>query len=60
MLYEHTSTETKTTLEVIRDVITHPLATITEKIQSIIPTSSSEHIEETGEQQVSGTEVSII
>jgi hypothetical protein len=38
---------TKTTLETIRDVITHPIATITEKIQSAISTSSSEHVEET-------------
>ncbi len=38
------SSETKTTLETIRDVITHPLATITEKIQSVISSSSTEEV----------------
>ncbi|CAF0764185.1 unnamed protein product [Rotaria sordida] len=36
------STDTKTTFENIRDIITHPIATITEKIQSVISTSPSE------------------
>jgi len=55
-------------------VITHPFSTISEKIQSILPTSTTEHTEETvldstdtfeeaetsKEQQVSGAEVSLI
>ncbi|CAF4275199.1 unnamed protein product, partial [Adineta steineri] len=44
---ENTSTETKTTLEILRDVVTHPLATLNEKLQSILPTSVSEQTEET-------------
>ncbi|CAF0795127.1 unnamed protein product [Rotaria sp. Silwood1] len=40
------ATETKTTFEVIRDVITHPIATITGKIQSVISTSTSEQTEQ--------------
>ncbi|CAF1588435.1 unnamed protein product, partial [Adineta ricciae] len=35
--YTDTSVETKTTLEVIRDVITHPLATLSEKLHEIMP-----------------------
>ena len=57
-------TETKTTLEAIRDAITHPIETITEKIQSIIPSSDSEQVatdaEKTSEEHpISETEVSL-
>ncbi|CAF2742586.1 unnamed protein product [Rotaria sp. Silwood2] len=43
---ENASTETKTAFEVIYDVITHPISTITEKIQSVISTSISEPTEQ--------------
>ena len=36
------STESKSTFESLREAITHPIATITEKIQSVISSSTSE------------------
>jgi hypothetical protein len=59
--------EPKTTFETLRDVITHPFATISEKIQSVRSTSTSEQTEQTvsdaaetsKEQQISETEVSL-
>ncbi|CAF1588275.1 unnamed protein product, partial [Adineta ricciae] len=50
--YADTSVETKTTLEVIRDVITHPLATLSEKLHEIIPQT-----DDSKEQKVSSTEM---
>lgn len=38
------ATESKTTFESLRDAITHPIATITEKIQSVISSSTSEEV----------------
>ncbi|CAF0819623.1 unnamed protein product [Rotaria sordida] len=40
------STDTKTTFENIRDIITHPIATITETIQSVVSTSTSVQTEQ--------------
>ncbi|UJR26171.1 hypothetical protein I4U23_007515 [Adineta vaga] len=44
---EAQSIETKTTLETIRDVITHPITAITDQIQSVLSTSDSEQTDQT-------------
>lgn len=52
--------EAKTTLETIREVISHPLATLSETIQSIMPTTASESTEEAEVRISSFNEIAMI